>query len=80
MISCARTTYFTKKQYGFQSNHSTYMAVLDFVNDISSTIDRGMKTTGIFMDLSKAFDTIDHNIVLNKLGHYGFRGISYDWF
>ena len=69
-----------QKQYGFRSNHSTYMAVLDFVNDISSAIDRGMKTIGIFMDLSKAFDTIDHNILLNKLTHYGFRGISYDWF
>ena len=69
-----------QKQYGFRSNHSTYMAVLDFVNDISSAIDRGMKTIGIFMDLSKAFDTIDHNILLNKLSHYGFRGISYDWF
>ena len=69
-----------QKQYGFRSNHSTYMAVLDFVNDISSAIDRGMKTIGIFMDLLKAFDTIDHNILLNKLSHYGFRGISYDWF
>ena len=56
------------------------MVVLDSVNDISSAIDRGMKTIGIFMDLSKAFDTIDHNILLNKLSHYGFRGISYDWF
>ena len=56
------------------------MTVLDFVNDISSAIDRGMKTIGIFMDLSEAFDTIDHNILLHKLSHYGFRGIAHNWF
>jgi hypothetical protein len=68
------------KQYGFRTNHSTYMAVLDFVNGISKAFDESMYTIGIFMDLSKAFDTIDHNILLNKLYHYGFRGVSYDWF
>ena len=45
---------------------------LDFVNDISSAIDSGMKTIGIFMDLSKAFDTINHNILLNKLSDHGY--------
>ena len=52
-----------KKQYGFRSNHSTYMAVIDFVNDVSKAIDDGMNTVGIFMDLSKAFDTISRHIV-----------------
>ena len=46
------------------------MAVLDFINDISSAIDRGIKT---IMDLSKAFDTIDYNILLHELIHHGFR-------
>ena len=69
-----------KKQYGFRTNHSTYMAVIDFINDVSRAIDDGMNTVGIFMDLSKAFDTIDHDILLAKLHHYGFRGISQDWF
>ena len=50
-----------KKQYGFRTNHSTYMAVLDFINDVGKAIDEGMTTAGVFMDLSKAFDTIDHN-------------------
>ena len=69
-----------KKQYGFRNKHSTYMAVLDFVKDISEATDNNMFTLGIFMDLSKAFDTIDHNILLDKLYHYGFRGISHTWF
>jgi hypothetical protein len=56
------------------------MAVLDFVNDISQSIDKGLNNIGIFMDLSKAFDTIDHNILLHKLNHYGFRGVSQQWF
>ncbi len=66
------------KQYGFWTSHSTYMAILDFINDINNVIDKDMKTIGIFMDLSKAFDTIDHDILLYKLYHYGFIGISYD--
>lgn len=69
-----------KKQYGFRTNHSTYMAVVDFINDVCRAINNDMKTVGIFMDLSKAFDTIDHSILLAKLNHYGFRGITQDWF
>jgi hypothetical protein len=52
-----------KKQYGFREKQSTYMAVLDLVNDLTKAIDKGMYNVGIFMDLSKAFDTIDHSIL-----------------
>ena len=76
----SKTNVLYNKQYGFRTNHSTSMAVLDFVNMISKAIDEDMYTIGIFMDLSKAFDTIDHDILLHKLYHYGFRGISNDWF
>ena len=69
-----------KRQYGFRQMHSTYMAVFDFIKDINYAVDDNMYTAGIFMDLSKAFDTIDHDILLYKLYHYGFRGVSYNWF
>ena len=52
------------------------MPVLNFVDEISKAIDNDMYTIGIFMDLSKAFDTIDHGILLQKLYHYGCRGVS----
>ena len=46
------------------------MTVSDFVNDISSTFERGRKTIGIFVDLLKVFDTINYNITLHKLSYY----------
>ncbi len=56
------------------------MAVLYFIKNINEAIDSNKYTDSIFMDLSKAFDTIDHNILLYKLHHYGFRGVYYNWF
>ena len=68
------------KQYGFRRNHSTYMAAISLVDKISQGLDNKLTTAGIFLDLSKAFDTIDHNILMNKLFAYGVRGVAYDWF
>ena len=56
------------------------MAALDFIKNISKVIDQDTYIAGIFMDLSKAFDTMDHEIFLNKFYHCGFGGVSYDWF
>ena len=52
------------------------MALNQLVNNITSAIDNRESTAGVFLDLSKAFDTIDHHILLNKLDHYGIRGHS----
>ena len=70
----------SNKQYGFRGNYSTYMAMIDLVDKISSNIDQKNHNIGIFLDLSKAFDTIDHNILLKKLQCYGIRGIACEWF
>ena len=67
-------------QYGFQKGHSTFMALLDMQEKISESIDRNEFSLGIFFDLSKAFDTVNHQILLKKLEHYGIRGIVLQWF
>jgi len=67
-------------QYGFRKHHSTDLALLDIYNKISSSLDLNHHTIGLFLDLSKAFDTINHDILLTKLYHYGIRGIALDLF
>ena len=58
-------------QFGFRKNYSKFLALMDLVDNISKNIDEGNYSIGIFLDLSKAFDTIDHTILLDKLCRYG---------
>ena len=66
-------------QYGFRKNHSTALALFDFIEKLTSAIDKKKITVGVFIDLRKAFDTIDHEILLKKLNMYGIRGIPLLW-
>ena len=69
----------SKHQYGFRTNRSTTMAVVELVENISTSINKNEYMVGVFIDLQKAFDTIDHNILLKKLYRYGIRGIALSW-
>ena len=66
-------------QFDFRKNHSTALSLINLINKIAESIDRNEVTIGVFLDLSKAFDTLDHEILLNKLEHYGIRGVALDW-
>ena len=69
-----RNELFYGSQYGFRTNHSTEHAALELADRILYYLDHNETPLSIFLDLSKAFDTLDHNILLNKLKHYGIRG------
>jgi hypothetical protein len=67
-------------QFGFRPNHSTYMPILKLSDIVTENFESGKYTIGIFFDLTKAFDVIDHKILLAKLNYYEIRGISHRWF
>ena len=71
---------FYVSQYGFREGHSTINAISEFVNDVAVALDNGDSMLSVFLNLSKAFDTIDHTILLKKLEFYGIRGIPLNWF
>ena len=67
-------------QIGYRKNYSTTHALIDLTNLISESLDNGNFVCGIFVDLQKAINTVDHGILLSKLDHYGIQGIANKWF
>jgi hypothetical protein len=70
----------TTAQYGFQNKLSTQQAILELQNRVIENLSKQKHCIGIFIDLSKAFDTLNHCILLDKLFSYGIRGIAHKWF
>jgi hypothetical protein len=67
-------------QYGFRKKHSTLHPLVHFLNFVSNALDKKEHSIAIFCDLRKAFDTVDHCILLNKLNKMGVRGVELLWF
>ena len=67
-------------QFGFRKKMSTGHSLVEITEEIKESIDNGKFGCGIFIDLKKAFDTVNHQILLTKLEHYGIRGVLLKWF
>ena len=84
---CKRLNVFLEKkqvycnfQFGFRSNFSTNNALIYIVESIQSHLGKNKFCAGVLVDLKKAGDTVDHHILLQKLEHYGIRGVANEWF
>ena len=64
------------RQYGFRKNMSTSMAIMELVEEITNAMDKRKLTIVVFIDLKKAFDMVHHNILVDKLDHYGVRSVA----
>ena len=69
-----------KYQFGFRKSHSTNHAKISLAEKVSNAMDSGKISIGVFLDLRKAFDTVDHGILLDKLYKYCIRGTPWNWF
>ena len=69
-----------EKQFGFRKKRSTDMALMILVDNLIKSLGNGEYVLGVFLDFSKAFDTVDHSILLSKMYHYGIRGVAFELF
>ena len=69
-----------ENQFGFRKLHSSYMALMVLTDKLIKSLEKGEFVIGVYLDFSKAFDTVDHAILLSKLSHYGVRGNALQWY
>ncbi len=72
--------HFINSNMALGQKHSTNQALINITEKIRQALDQGKSACGVFVDFQKAFDTVDHNILLKKIHHYGIRGPMYNWF
>ena len=84
---CARLDSYLKSnniictnQFGFRKNSNTSDAIIEFLDNVYSSLDSKQRTIAVYLDFSKAFDTVNHNILISKLLHNGVRGVMQRWF
>ena len=69
-----------QKQFGFQKHFSNAHAIIKVIEEIEESLDSKQSVCVVLIDLQKATDTVNHNILLNKLAHYGIRNTANNWF
>ena len=86
-LVCKQLTNYVEKydilhqyQFGFRRGRSTEQAIVEITDILKQAIDNNLFTCGVFLDFAKAFDTVNHSILLNKLEKYGIRGVPLRWF
>ena len=75
---CKAQNIITEKQFGFRTKHSTQNALTHLTDTLAEKMDNSESCIVVFLDLAKAFETVDHKILLQKLYHYGIRGIAHE--
>ena len=71
---------FSKHQYGFRAKHNTSHPLIHFTKKVLDSLRKNFLHIAVFIDLKKAFDTVDHSILLEKLSYYGILGKELLWF